>query len=71
MKPSERIKQTINSDLEKEGLVINTDEIINNHTETDLGITAVLKGIIDYLDEQYEAEETARKELKDKLVDID
>jgi hypothetical protein len=60
MKPSERINR-IFADLKHKNRKLGLVE------EKELFIQAILN----YLDEQYEAEETARKELREKLVDMD
>jgi len=62
MKPSERIKQ-----LSETTMRCRNCGGQNEHTECSPSKADIIEK---YLDEQYEAEETARKELKDKLVDM-
>ena len=62
MKPSERLRKFMVGDIQP---------FPDGRTNDICRIADKINDIIQYLDEVYETEETARKELKDKLVDMD
>lgn len=58
MKPSERIKKIISTELENEKVNVKdfTKAIFNESSATDEAYALVFKAILEYLDEQYEAD---------------
>ncbi len=54
MKPSERIKEILTSDIEKDGNIITYQAFMASLNESDIGIGYILKATLAYLDEEWE-----------------